>query len=232
MALTVDEIVLTITFFIIFGGFLAYDLFKRGEKYGALAYVVALLPANYMWYLATKNGNNLDFGVAGSMMVLALMWIVCVIRDIAIKNKEKGFKDADDVALMLIIGIIIQLILCAVIPGIPGNEAMQQGTATVLSFFYVVDPFVANPTPGMLAYINGYRIVATILTISIIIPIILDLRGSRVTFVAIFIITLVFALPFAYLAFIWVAGGSIAIFILFCVLLFFVLLGITKGRNQ
>ncbi len=51
--LQLDQWIYLICFGILYLGFLGYDLFKRGEKYGYIAYFIALLPANYLWYCVT-----------------------------------------------------------------------------------------------------------------------------------------------------------------------------------
>ena len=175
------DLILLISFTIIYLVFLFYDLFKRGDKYGSLAYVVALLPTNYLWYAVTKKGL-FEFGLTGSMMVLAIFWLLAVIRDIFIKDKDKGFKDADDVALMLIIGIVINLILSAVLPSLQGvNNHMNEGADSIWNFFYIplLDPLAADAP--LFGIILTYKILVSVLTVAIIIPIVLDLKDAKVT---------------------------------------------------
>ncbi|MHA1918444.1 MAG: hypothetical protein ACTSWX_01760, partial [Promethearchaeota archaeon] len=93
MPISLADLILLISFTIIYLVFLFYDLFRRGDNYGAVAYIAALLPTNYLWYVVTKEGL-FEFGLTGSMMILAIFWLLAVIRDIFIKDKEKGFKDA------------------------------------------------------------------------------------------------------------------------------------------
>ena len=229
-----DELILLISFTIIYFVFLFYDLFKRGDKYGSIAYIAALLPTNYLWYVVTKNGLY-DFGLTGSMMVLAIFWLFAVIRDIFIKDKEIGFKDADDVALMLIIGIVINLILSAVLPSLQGaNNHMKEGADTIWNFFYIplLDPTVTDAP--LLGIIISYKIIVTILTIAIIIPIVMDLKDAKVTLAALAILTLVFLLPFTYLAFIWSPAPELiwVFLVLFGVIFFTFLLMITRGEKK
>jgi hypothetical protein len=232
VSFSADQYILLISFFIIFGAFFAYDLFKRGEKYGYFAYVAALIPANYLWYIATKGELWLDFGAMGGMMILAVLWVMCVIRDILIKNKKDGFKDADDIALMLIISLVIQFILTAVLPAIPGNADMQKGTYLFWNYFYLPDYGRGTANPPLESIVMAYRLVATILTVSIIIPIVIDLRGAKVSLIAVVIITAVFALPFAFLAFLWLPGAIGPLLFLICVLFFLILLGLTRGTGN
>ncbi|MHA1775615.1 MAG: hypothetical protein DRO88_00735 [Promethearchaeia archaeon] len=233
MGFTVEQFVLLITFSLIYLVFLCYDLFKRGDNYGSIAYIAALLPANYLWSILTKN-NMLDFGPIGAMMVLAILWLLAVIRDIIIKDREQGYKDADDVALMLIVGIILNLILSAVLPALPGLEHMKLGTTPVLKFFYI--PIFDLETSGhaLFGVILAYKILITLLTLSVIIPIVMDLKDMETNLVALVILTLIFGIPFSFLAFLWSpATSTIWVFLfLFMVLFFIFLLLITRGKKK
>ena len=231
------DLILLISFTIIYLVFLFYDLFRRGDKYGSIAYIAALLPANFLWYAVTKKGLY-EFGLTGSMMVLAIFWLLAVVRDIFIKDKEAGFKDADDVALMLIIGIVINLILSAVLPSLKGpNNNMKVGADNIWEFFYIplldtTEPIAPNaPVFGI---ILAYKIIVTVLTIAIIIPIVLDLKDAKVTLAALAILTVVFLLPFTYLAFIWAPDPSLiwVFLVLFGVIFFTFLLMITRGEKN
>jgi len=228
------DLILLISFTIIYLVFLFYDLFKRGDKYGSIAYVAALLPANYLWYVVTKHGL-FDFGLTGSMMVLAIFWLLAVIRDIFIKDKEKGFKDADDVALMLIIGIVINLILSAVLPSLQGvNNHMNEGASSIWNFFYIALLNPAAPDAPLLGIILSYKILTTVLTVAIIIPIVLDLKDAKVTLAALAILTVIFLLPFTYLAYIWAPDPALiwVFLVLFGVIFFTFLLIITRGEKK
>ena len=228
------DLILLISFTIIYLIFLFYDLFRRGDKYGSIAYIAALLPANFLWYAITKKGLY-EFGLTGSMMVLAIFWLLAVIRDIFIKDKEIGFKDADDVALMLIIGIVINLILSAVLPSLKGaNNNMKEGADTIWNFFYIPLLKSTETNAPVLGIIITYKILVTILTIAIIIPIVLDLKDAKVTLAALAILTVIFLLPFTYLAFIWAPEPSFiwVFLVLFGVIFFAFLLLITRGEKN
>ena len=45
----ISAIIILATLFVIWGVFFAFDLFQRNEKYGYLAYIVAVIPINYFW---------------------------------------------------------------------------------------------------------------------------------------------------------------------------------------
>ena len=135
MGFLLTETLLLVAFGLIYLAFLLYDLLKRGDNKGSIAYVVALLPANYLWYIVAKNGMG-EFGMVGAMTVLVSLWLLAIIRDIYLKDRAQGYKDADDVALMLIIGLILQIIVSAILPAIPANAAMQNGTIILWKYFY------------------------------------------------------------------------------------------------
>ena len=226
------EYVLLIAFSLIYFAFLLYDLFKRGDNKGSIAYIAALLPANYLWYILAKNGM-FEFGIVGAMMVLAGLWFLAIIRDIYLKDRAQGYKDADDVALMLIIGLILQIILSAILPAIPANVAMQTGSLTVWTFFYM--PNFADATVSV-TIVLVYKIIVTLDIVAIIIPTVTDLRDAKVSIGVILIITLIFAVPFGYLAFLWAYGLEPAMLwvmlFLFSVVFFIFMMMITKGTEK
>jgi hypothetical protein len=228
-----DEWVLLGSWFLIYGIFLCYDLFKRGEKYGHLAYYMALVPSNYLWHISTKQGAY-EFGALGAMMVLCILWLLAVIRDIFIKDKEIGFKDADDVALMLVLSLGVQMLLTAVLPNI--FEAMQGGTTTVWGLFYIPE----FSSTGVACYADGmcpsnnivyaYKLLATLLIITIIVPIVIDLKGTKVPPFVLIVITLIFLIPFAFLSFMWI--GNYLLLIPLGIVFFILLLKIANDDSK
>ena len=233
MAIPITQIVLLISFSLIYLVFLCYDLFKRGDNYGSFAYIVALLPANYLWHVLTFN-NLLDFGALGAMLVLCILWFLAVIRDIIVKDREHGFKDADDVALMLIVSIIINLILSAVLPALPGLTHMELGTNAILKFFFLPIFNEVDPGHALIGVILTYKILVSLLTISVIVPVVMDLKDMETNIMALVIITLIFGIPFAFLAFLWApAAETIWVFLfLFMVLFFIFMLMLTRGKAK
>jgi hypothetical protein len=221
---SIDEWLILIIFGIIYVGLLCYDLFKRTEKLGYLAYIAALGPANYLWFLVTKNAQALDFGATGAMAILSGLWILCVIRDIFIRKV-----DADDVALVMLVALVIQLIMSAVLPAIPGLAALKESTTTTLNYFYL--PNISTDDPLNLTALNMillYKIMATVLTLMIVIPIVVDLKGTPIKPFPILIITLIFLAPFAYISYLWLPSASWVLLILIEVLFFFLLLALAK----
>ncbi|MHA1242470.1 MAG: hypothetical protein ACTSQU_17045, partial [Promethearchaeota archaeon] len=84
----INSIIITGTLFVIFGVFLFFDLFKRNEKYGYLAYIVALVPVNFLWFL--------QFDVLGVYLILFILWNLCLLRDlfgVSRKNDPKRIND-------------------------------------------------------------------------------------------------------------------------------------------
>ena len=69
-----SAVIVIITFFVIFGIFLCFDLFKRNEKYGYLAYIVAVLPANFYW--------GLGYDVLFAYIILFVTRLVFISRRI------------------------------------------------------------------------------------------------------------------------------------------------------
>ena len=78
----IPSIIILITLVVIFLIFLVFDLFGRNEKYGYLAYPVAVIPVNYYWGM---GGDPLF-----AYILLFSLWIVTILRDtIGIYRKKK-----------------------------------------------------------------------------------------------------------------------------------------------
>ncbi len=233
MILDLGEIILLIAFGIIYLVFLLYDLFRRGDNYGSIVYIVAVLPANYLWYILARH-QIWDFGLTGSMLVLVAMWQLAVIRDIYLKDRAQGYKDSDDVALMLIIGIVINSILSAVLPAFESLNFMADAGNKMLGYFYfpILESGTSlSPTDPIILI---YKVLVSTLTVSMIYPTVVDLRDTRVNLVALIILTAVFAVPFLFLAFIWAPESGLiwVLLVLFCVLFFTFLLMLTRGMER
>ena len=113
--LDLTSIVLLISFFVIFGIFLFFDVFKRNEKYSYFAYIIVVLPVNYLWYLTSIPGSvfeNID--VLMVYLVLFILLDVCLLRDLFfVYGKTKEF---DDIVLFLLLGLLVQLVITAILP--------------------------------------------------------------------------------------------------------------------
>ncbi len=221
--LDINSIIVLVTLFVIFGIFLFFDLFKRNEKYGYLAYLVALIPGNFLWFL--------NFDVLGIYLILFILWDICLLRDLYGVTSEK--KEINEFILYLLLGIIIQLILTAVLP--VSFPALQTNT-TVFWFFYLPDIYTdaflieAWVDFGMLF---AFRMSASVLIGLVIVPLLVDLKGEEVPLPIFIIIIGLFILPFLYLSYIWLPQAMGVLTFLMSVLLFIVLLLITKsGKEQ
>ncbi|MBY9011278.1 MAG: hypothetical protein KGD70_02775 [Candidatus Lokiarchaeota archaeon] len=224
MAFDINSIIITGTLFVIFGVFLFFDLFKRNERYGYFAYIAALIPINFLWFL--------QFDVLGVYLILFILWNLCLFRDLFGVAREKEPKEINDIVLYLALGLIIQTILTAILPiSIP---TMQTNT-TPYWFFYFPDIYTS--TYGIELWVNfqmllAFRILATILIGLIIVPLLIDLRDEEVPLPVFIIIIGLFILPFLYLSYIWLPEAMGVLTFLMSVLLFITLLLITKSGKE
>jgi hypothetical protein len=224
MAFDINSIIITGTLFVIFGVFLFFDLFKRNERYGYFAYIAALIPINFLWFL--------QFDVLGVYLILFILWNLCLFRDLFGVAREKEPKEINDIVLYLALGLIIQTILTAILPiSIP----MMQTNTTPYWFFYFPDIYTS--TYGIELWVNfqmllAFRILATILIGLIIVPLLIDLRDEEVPLPVFIIIIGLFILPFLYLSYIWLPEAMGVLTFLMSVLLFITLLLITKSGKE
>ncbi|MFX1273944.1 MAG: hypothetical protein ACFFBP_12300 [Promethearchaeota archaeon] len=223
--LDVYYIILLATFFVIFGVFLFFDLFKRNEKYSYLAYLVILLPINYLWGLTSVYGSI--FYSINSMTVFLVWFIlldVCLLRDlIFVYRKSKEF---DDIILFLLLGMFVQLIISAILPNAIPLLYLNDPTLEPLWFFFL--PNVHLETSPSIRV--GFQVAATLMVLLAIIPLILDIKDEEVPLPVIVVISIIFYLPFLFLGFIWLPGPAMWVLaFLMCVILFILLLVITKS---
>ena len=220
----IGEIIVAATLFIIYGIFLFYDIFRRGEKWGFLAYVMAVIPINYLWYLGTD--------VLLVYTSLFMLWNVCLLRDLVfVYGKSREY---DDILLFLGLGILVQVVLTAILPANQMNPHMQQNT-TAWAYFYFPDVYTANYAIEAWvnpSYLMGFRLAATLMVVLTIWPMIVDLKDSdeHISFLALLIIDLIFVLPFLWLAFIWMGGIGWPLTFLFAVILLIILLILTREK--
>ncbi|MBD3352365.1 MAG: hypothetical protein GF364_12835 [Candidatus Lokiarchaeota archaeon] len=238
MAIEIGSWIILITTGMIYLVFLFFDAFKRGESYGNLAYVMAVAPTTYLWYLITLPANLAEykwFGVVGIWLVLVTLWFIAMIRDFILMRKDKNDKnkkDIDDVGLYLVLGIIVQLIICAVLPSDNIFPHMQEGS-NLKWFFWLPDlhGFIGF-TPEQLIVFQLFRIMVTVLIIAVIIPMILDLRAESINMWVLLIITLIFCLPFTLICWLWLPDWWAPLLFLVAVLFFITLLLLTKGSDK
>ena len=223
-AFDINTIIITATLFVIFGVFLFFDLFKRNERYGYLAYIVALIPINFLWFL--------QFDALGVYLVLFILWNLCLVRDLFGVARKNDPKEINDIVLYLALGIIIQAILTAILPvSIP---IMQTNTIPYWFFYF---PDIYTVTFGIEAWVNStillaFRVLATVLIGLVIMPLLIDLRDEEVPLPVFIIIIGLFILPFLYLSYVWLPEAMGVLTFLMSVILFITLLIITKSGKE
>jgi len=220
----INSIIIMVIFCIIFGIFLFYDFFRKGERYSYLAYILAVLPVNYLWYLG--------FDALGVYVVLFVLWIICLLRDLLFVFRKT--KEYDDILLFLILALLVQLIVTAILPADQLNPSLQENTFK-LWFFYFPDIF--TDAYDIEAWVNssvllGFRVSATFLIFLAILPMLMDLKDSeeKIPLPMLIIITALFILPFMYLSYIWLPIAMGVLTLLFSVILFIILLLLTKEK--
>ncbi|MFW9821253.1 MAG: hypothetical protein ACFFE5_16745, partial [Candidatus Thorarchaeota archaeon] len=185
----IPSIIILITLVIIFMIFLVFDLFGRNEKYGYLAYPVAVIPVNYFWGM---GGDPLF-----AYIILFTLWIVTILRDtIGIYRKKE--KEINEILMYLGISILIQLIISSIMP--QANPALQANVEQ-LWFFWLpnVHSLIFDQT-----LVLTFRIIATILIFVVIVPLIMDIKDEEVPLPIIIIFVIIFIAPFLYLSYIWI----------------------------
>ncbi len=221
MAFDISTIIVTITLFVIFGVFLIFDIFERNERYGYLAYIVALLPINFLWFL--------QFDVLGVYLILFILWNLCLLRDLFGVSRKNDPKGINDIVLYLVLAVIIQAILAAILPA--SNPDMKINTIPYWVFYfpdiYETVGIWVNP-----AILLGFRILATLLVGLVIMPLLIDLRDEEVPLPVFIVIIGLFILPFMYLSYIWLPEAMGVLTFLMSVILFIVLLIITRSGKE
>ena len=222
MALDISSIIVLITLFVIYGVFLGFDLFKREEKYAYLAYIVAVVPINYLWYLSAEIDN---FDVLGAYLVLFVLWIITLLRD-TIGMYLKQNKEINEILLYLSLGILVQLIVSAILPEI--NSDLETNTEE-LWFFWLPNVHSAVFSSSIA---TAFKLAATLLVLLVIIPLIIDIKDEEIPFPVFIIIIAIFVAPFLYLSYIWLPDAIPVLTFLLSVILFIVLLIITRSGKE
>ncbi len=209
-------IIILITLFIIFAIFLVFDLFGRNEKYGYLAYIVAVVPVNYYWGM----GGDPVF----AFIILFILWIATILRD-TISVYRKKEKEINEILLYLALGVLIQLIISAIIP--ETNLALQVLPTQKFWFFWLPNVHLAEPSMAL-----GFKILATILISLISVPLILDVKDEEVPLPIVILFVAIFIIPFLYLSYIWIPEALGVLTFLFSVILFIIMLLITRSGKE
>lgn len=207
------SIIILITLCIIFVVFLIFDLFERNEKAGYLAYIVALVPVNYFWGI---EGDPLLVYI-----ILLSLWIITLLRDTIGVYLDKN-KDINEILLYLFLAIIIQLIITAIMPEV--NEDLQLTTEKIM-YFWVPNVHSAIFVDSLAL---AFKIVATVFILLIVVPLIIDVKDEEAPLPIVIIFVAIFIIPFLYLSYIWVPEIMGVLTFLFSVILFIILLMITK----
>ncbi len=222
-----DAIIILIICFMIFGIFLLFDIFRKGTKWGFLAYSFALLPADALWVI----GNGTGFEVLAVYMVIFILWDIVLLRDLLIVFKKD--KEYDDILLFFLLAVIVQMIVAAILPSEQLNPSLSLRTHTtaILNVFYLPN---LHEVAWSTTTLWGFRISATMMVILLLIPMIVDVTQNEepVPFLVVVILTAIFIIPFLFLSYVWIPESIGVLTILFCVILFIVLLIMTKGKKK
>jgi hypothetical protein len=191
--------------------FLVFDLFGRDENYGYLSYIVAVIPVNYFWAM----GGSALF----AYILLFIFWIASILRDTigVYLNKDK---EINSILLYLTLGILIQLIITSILPATIDTE----------KFWFFSLPNVHSAIFEV-SMVTGFKITATILVFLVIVPLILDVKDEEIPLPIVIIFVAIFIIPFLYLSYIWIPEATGVLTFLFSVVLFVILLLITRGQG-
>jgi hypothetical protein len=227
MALNTEGLIVLITFILLFGVFLFFDIFKRNERYRYLAYIVALLPVNYLWIVELFGRSSIVY----VYIILFILWILCILRDMILVYRKT--KEYDDIFAFFIMAAVLQIILSAIIPEVvpalkPSGPPFNNYT---VKFWYFYTPDIFDPTldPDLGL---AFRLLVTALGIFIIAPLLLDIKDEALPLPVLVVITAIFILPIILFSFIWIGEGWPVLTLLFTVIFFIALLVITKSGKE
>ncbi|MFX1567755.1 MAG: hypothetical protein ACFFCV_05240 [Promethearchaeota archaeon] len=217
MVFDISSVIILITLTIIFVVFLIFDLFGRNEQYGYLAYIVAVVPVNYFWAI---GGDPLIVYI-----LLFVLWIITILRD-TIAVYQKKDKEINEILMYLALGILVQLIVSAILP-----ETISTLQATTDKFWFFWLPNVHSPIfDETIALV--FKITVTILIFLVIIPLILDVKDEEIPLPIVIVFVVLFVVPFLYLSYVWIPEAMGVLTFLFAVILFIILLLITRGQEK
>ena len=213
--ISISSIIVIATFFVIFGVFLLFDLFGRNEKGAYFAYIVAVIPVNIYW--------GLGYHPVIAYIILFVLWDITLLRDtIAIYLKKD--KEINEILLYLFLGIIIQIIASAILPEV--NESLQDYTEKVLYFWL---PNIHSAIFAIESITLGFKLAATLLVLLVIVPLIIDIKEEEIPLPVLIVFVALFILPFMFVSFLWVPEAYGVFAFLLSVILFVVLLLITRS---
>jgi len=222
MALDINAIIIAVTCFIIYGIFLFYDLFRKGEKWSYLAYITATIPANFLWFAG--------YNVLAAYLILFILWDICLLRDILFVYQKT--KEYDDIFLFILLAVVVQIVYTVIGPNM--SPEMKTNTRAWLVFYF---PDVYDAGFNINSWVStgtllGFRIAATFMVVFAILPMLIDLRDAEehISLFALIIIDVLFIVPFLWLAYIWLGGATLVLTLLFAVVLLIVLLLLTREK--
>jgi len=165
-------------------------------------------------------------------LILFILWNLCLLRDLFGVARTKDPKEINDILLYLVLGVIIQVIITAILP--VSIISMQTNTIPY-GFFYFPDIYTGSFAIEL--WVNstillGFRITASVLIGLVIVPMLVDLRDEEVPLPVFVIIIGLFILPFLYLSYIWLPQAMGVLTFLMSVILFVVLLIITRSGKE
>ncbi|TXT65826.1 MAG: conserved membrane protein of unknown function [Promethearchaeota archaeon] len=227
MALDTNGLIVLITFMLLYGVFLFFDIFKRNERYRYLAYLVALLPVNFIWGVELFGNTSIIY----TYIILFILWVFCLMRDMILIYRKS--KEYDDIFSFFIMAVVLQIILSALLPEIlPGLKPSEPPFNNfTVKFWYFYTPDIFDPAlSGSLAL--AFRLLVTVLAIFIIAPLLLDIKNEALPLPVLVVITLIFIVPIMLLSFIWAADAWPVLTLLFSVIFFIGLLMITKSGRE
>jgi len=217
VAVDINFVIILATLFVIFGVFLLFDLFKRNEKAGYIAYLAATIPVNYFWAMG--------YDPLLAYFILFILWNITLLRD-TIGVYLKKNKEINEILMYLTLAILIQIIISAILPEI--NSDLQLYTEKLL-YFWLPD---VHSTIFLDSIVLGFKISATLLIMLVIIPLILDIKDEEIPLPMFVIIIAIFILPFLYLSYVWLPEQMGVLTFLFSVILFVLLLLITRSGKE
>ena len=171
---------------------------------------------------------SLGYDPLFAYIILFILWDVTLLRDtIAVYLKRN--KEINEILLYLFLGIIIQLIVTSILPEV--NVSLRDHANTDINkvwYFWLPDVH----THLLESVALGFKISATLMVLLIIIPLILDIKDEEATVPIIIVFVVIFIIPFLYLSFIWVPEAMGVLTFLFSVILFVILLIITRSGKE
>ncbi len=219
MAIDINAIIIIGTLFVIFGIFFLFDLFKRNENYAYLAYIVAVIPASTIW--------GFGYDPILSFLILIVLWDITLLRDtIGVYLKKE--KDINEILLYLTLSILILLIVSAILPV---TNVTLQAYLEKMTFFWLPN-IHSEVVLFNSSLVLGFKLAATLLVLLIIIPLIIDIKDEEIPLPVFIIYIGIFIIPFLYISYIWLPEAMGVLTFLFSVVLFFVLLLITRSGKE